>query len=705
MSMLRYYNDMPENDRLELFQNLLRKINCASINKKKRLLNVAASFDTEVCSFTDETDGLETALVYVWMFGIDTCVIYGRDIDEFQEFLYVLNRLLCQSNYKLIVYVHNFKYDFAFIRKLFQWDKVFMTKPRVPLFAVTQSIEFRDSLILSGGKSLAFIGDHLNTSEFRKAVGALDYQLLRCPITPLTDKELYYCEMDIRVLNAYISEKIEEEHGDISKIPYTNTGYVRRYVKNACFGERPWKYRDIMDGLTIAPAAYQQCEKAYMGGASGPNIRKIGLTIKQVASYDIKSSYPYAMISGYYPMSYPIPVKNSEARQYLNNPNYCCIFRLTLLDVTPKTDYCFPIMESKCINLHGARIASNRVITALWLDTMCTELDYDTYCKFYNITEENSRISEMRVYKRGRLPAPIVKSIFEFFNRKTTLDGVEGQEALYMVSKNMLNSIYGMIVEKPIRPVYKYEHGKFVKDEADYVARIEEYNNNANRFLYYPWGVYVTAHARWRLYDAIYEVGTDFVYCDTDSVKFECSERDHKAYFDRVNEQARLTVKQAAQYYGVDLEYAVPRSPKGSKKWLGVWEKEFTATKFKTIGAKRYLYETADGELHLTVAGTNKEHTLYYLINCQFFKGINAFDMFDEHLIIPSEYSKRLVTKAIDEERSGIMHDYLGNRYYYNTPSGWYMSPSAYTFSITDDIKRELAILVDSAFVEPGEIE
>ena len=50
------------------------------------------------------------------------------------------------------------------------------------------------------------------------------------------DDTVKYCENDIRVLMSYIQEKIEQD-GDISKIPLTNTGYVRRYAREACFQE------------------------------------------------------------------------------------------------------------------------------------------------------------------------------------------------------------------------------------------------------------------------------------------------------------------------------------------------------------------------------------------------------------------------------------------------------------------------------------
>lgn len=700
----------------EPFEALVRKINVSCPIGKKRILNVPASFDTEVSSFYSEGQGDEVAVVYVWMFGIDDVVVYGRTLDEFREFIYILNSYLVGMNYRLIVYIHNMKYDFQFIRTLFDWKTVFMKAKRNPLYAVTGNIEFRDSLILAGGRSLAYIGKHLKYHNVTKAEGELDYSLLRHHETPLTEAELDYCERDILTLNAYIAEKIYEE-GDITNIPYTNTGYVRRYVKNACLSENKGNYQSIMDGLTLTPGAYQQCENAFVGGAVGANINKVSKVLHDVVSFDIKSSYPYVMVTGDFPMGYPTPVANKDAYSYLVGGNYCCIFRLHVTDLHPKdnNNFCYPISQDKCRNLVGAHIVSNRVQYAAYMTIDCTELDYDTFCKFYDITPANSRITNMRVYPKGKLPAPIVKAVFEFFNKKTTLDGVKGRESEYMISKNMLNSIYGMMVERPVRPKFMYIDGKFIKDDIDYMEQVEHYNEKRDRVLYYPWGVYVTAYARHRLYDAIAAVGERFVYCDTDSVKWETSylvgDKVVYEYFDRVNKEAEQKIISIARHLELPLEYVMPADPNGHTKILGVWEKEYVATKFKTLGAKRYLYTDSKGKNHLTVAGTNKASTLEYLEKVEAETGVSIYEQFNDGLVIPEEYAKRLIATYVDEQQMGYVTDYLGNRAFYNSPSGVHMVGSPYTFSITDDLRNEmisrerlLSILANDD-VDHGEIE
>lgn len=702
--MLRY-----NSSNSDAISAIFKKLNCAVPIGKKRILNISASFDTENSSFIREEDGEECAITYIWMFGVEDVVIYGRTLDELQSFVYVLGQFLKMNNIRLIVYVHNFKYDFQFIRNLFDWSTVFMKAKRNPLYARVGNIEFRDSLILAGGRSLAYIGKHLKNHTARKAEGELDYDKLRHSQTPLTNEELHYCEMDIVTLNAYIAEKIVEE-GDITKIPYTNTGYVRRYIKNACLSEHGDKYRDFMDNLTLTPGAYQQCENAFVGGAVGANVNKVGRVIKNVVSYDIKSSYPYVMVTQDFPMGYPTPVQNKDAYSYLVGGKHHCIFRLHITDLVPKADndYCYPISQDKCRNLIGARVISNRVVSAAYASIECTELDYDTFRKFYEIDSSNSRITNMRVYPKGKLPEPIIRSVFEFFNRKTVLDGVKGSESEYMISKNMLNSAYGMMVERPVRPKFMYVNGQFVRDEIDYVAQVETYNEQRDRVLYYPWGVYVTAYARHRLYEAIYAVGRKFVYCDTDSVKWQMfgdgfDDRQND-FFERVNKEAEQAIASTAQRFNIPLEYAFPADPEGNTKILGVWEREYIAPEFKTLGAKRYLYTDTNGKYHLTVAGTNKSSTLEYLIQEAKRTGKSIYTLFNDGLVIPMEYAKRLIATYIDEDRIGYVTDYLGNRAFYNQPTGVHMVPSSYTFSLTEDLKEEVARIIGESELDFGEI-
>lgn len=207
-------------------------------NKSIVWYNVPASFDIETSSFYENdihTPENKRAIMYIWQFGIGNLVTYGRTWAEFDSFLMTVSEILSlNEKCRLVVYVHNLPYEWQFMRKHFRWDKVFILDDRKPVKARIGGIEFRCSLKLSGGKSLANVGKDLQHHDVQKKVGDLDYNLIRTPATPLSETELGYCEYDIRVVNAYIAEKIEQD-GNVSRIPLTNTGYVREYCRKACF--------------------------------------------------------------------------------------------------------------------------------------------------------------------------------------------------------------------------------------------------------------------------------------------------------------------------------------------------------------------------------------------------------------------------------------------------------------------------------------
>lgn len=303
-------------------------------NKGDLWYNVPAAFDIEVSSFYNGAPAPENkcAVMYIWQFGICDLVTTGRTWGEFKELLNNVREILHLSNAtRIIVYVHNLAYEFQFMRKHFQWDSVFLLEERKPVKALTNGIEFRCSLKLSGGKSLAQIGKELIHHDNRKKVGDLDYEKIRSPLTPMTDEELGYCESDIRVLVDYISEKIEQD-GNITKIPLTNTGYVRNYCRKQCY-TRWKKYRQLMDILTMTSDEFIELRDAFMGGHVHANAHYVGKVIPNVGSYDINSSYPAVMVFEKFPMS---KAKSFEGK--ISDEEFAdaiarkaCMFRLTYI--------------------------------------------------------------------------------------------------------------------------------------------------------------------------------------------------------------------------------------------------------------------------------------------------------------------------------------------------------------------------------------
>ena len=201
--------------------------------KKVKYYNIPVAFDIETSSF--KLNGEKCAIMYEWSFSFYGVVVIGRTWDEFLSMLTRLCDVLHVSpDQRLVIYVHNLAFEFQFMRKFFDWRDVFAIDTYKPIRACTdRGIEFRCSYVLSG-YSLYNVANNLTEIKIEKLKGDLDYDLIRTPLTPLTEKELQYCINDVQIVVAYIHERILFDKG-IAKIPHTKTGYVRQYCRKKCF--------------------------------------------------------------------------------------------------------------------------------------------------------------------------------------------------------------------------------------------------------------------------------------------------------------------------------------------------------------------------------------------------------------------------------------------------------------------------------------
>ena len=662
--------------------------------------NCPASFDIETSSFYNE-DGEKRACMYIWQMGFNGTVIYGRTWEEWFNCLdQLVDYLALNESRRLIIYVHNLGYEFQFIRKYFDWDKVFAIKQRRPVYALCRGLEFRCSLFLSN-YSLDYIGKNLLYKyPVKKLVGNLDYSKIRHSKTPLTEQELAYCINDVKVVMSYIQEKIEQD-GDITKIPLTNTGYVRNYCRKECFFEGIseddeegrkrvlMNYRAIMKSLQIdTKEEYDQMQRAFMGGFTHASALYSGKTLYDVGSADLTSSYPYAMVAQYYPMTKGQFIGRVESNDlfnyYLNK--YCCLFDIEFNNLRPLEEYENPLSYSRC-KITGNYIVNNgRVVSADKIITTITELDFDTIQKFY--TWDSVKIFNMRVYERGYLPRALIIAVLDLYEKKTSLKGIEGKEIEYLVSKNMINAAFGMMVTAVVRDEYKYAD-KWFKELADSDSQLADYNKNFNRFLYYGWGVWVTAHARHNLFSAIYEFKNDYVYADTDSIKginFE----DHLDYFKKYNDKVFKDLLTMCNHYKIPFSKCKPKTKNGVEKLIGVWDMEDGYEMFKTVGAKRYIYIERNGKLNLTVSGLNKKHAVPWLLE-EYNGDIDLiFERFGEGFFVPAGHTGKMSLTYIEDETYGTLVDYQGNVGVYNELSSVHMEPQSYFMSLVGDYIKYL---------------
>lgn len=667
--------------------SMLSKLNIVS----GRYYNIPCCFDIETTSWTDVQ--IKKATMYIWMFNICGYIFIGRYWTEFVELNNRLHSYLkLVPNRRLLVYVHNLDYEFQFMRKWFDWVDIFSDKKRSPLYALTNKfIEYRCSYKLSG-KALASLANDIKEFPVQKLTGNLDYRLLRHSKTKLTKAELAYCYNDTKVVCSYIYDEIKRNDG-IQNIPLTKTGYVRNYCRKNLlrigdeFTQQEkiegMKYGDVIRSLHLDRFSYELCKKAFMGGFTHANVYKVNKTIRNVASFDFDSSYPYNMMVKYFPMSSPRLVEITSMDMLDRyTKNYCTIIRATLYNVKSINSADNPISKHKCEDCQGYVVNNGRIVSALKLTLTFTELDLEVYKNFYSF--DKITVHQCLVFTRGRLPKDFVKVLLSLYAMKTELKGVEGKEEDYLLGKSMLNSSFGMAVTDIIRNevIYFNQTWMDTKSQERFNKQLASYNNNFTRFLYYPWGIYITAHARYNLFTGILEFGDDYIYSDTDSLKVTNIKK-HMDYIKKYNSSVLYNISMASKELGIELTQFHPKSKKGIEVTPGIWSYEGMYKRFKTLGAKRYLYEDQNNELHFTVAGISKKAIHDYML-MKYSNNTDIFRHFTRNLTIPAEYTNKLTHTYVDDDISGVLTDYKGKKGEYYEKSYINLEPTSFTLSIID---------------------
>ncbi len=619
-----------------------------------------------VCAFDIETTRIpeiNQAFMYIWQFQIaDEYTIYGRYWEQFKDFIINLG-FTCNSKQRIVCYVHNLAYEFQFLAGIynFQPEQVFMLDTRRPAKVTMGCVEFRCS----------YIQTNMTLDAFTHKMGVpdaklhdFDYEKIRYPWTPLFDDELAYCLNDVKGLVQAMTIQMLRDGDDVLTIPLTNTGYVRRDVKEALKTvSRNWL-------LDMQPdyATYKLLRRAFRGGNTHANRFIAGDILENVHSADRSSSYPGVQCNHNYPVSqfYHIRVAQTieDAERYIYKRGKAVLMELRLTAVSLKNHFwgCPYLSRDKSYDIIKGRYDNGRILSADALTITCTDVDYRIIKEEYSFTAE---VLDIYTARYGRIPQPVIDTIVKYYRLKTELKDVDESEYLYMKSKNKLNSIYGMTAQDPIKDEIIFENGEVDyagKDPKELLAK-----RSRQAFIPYQWGVWCTAWARYELEQGIklaHQKGAVFVYCDTDSVKY-IGEIDWSKYN---AEKVKLSTQSGA--FATD--------PAGNTHYMEVYEDDGFYDRFKTLGAKKYVYETS-GKLHITIAGVPKKK------GCEELEEAGGIEAFKEGFIF----------------RAGKLESIYNDSDYgdYETPDGKHLyisrnvalAPTTYQLGITAEYERLLS--------------
>ena len=641
-----------------------RKGNPGRRDNRRKYKDLICAFDIEA---TNDRDS-EQAFMYVWQFQFgDDITIIGRTWAEFLEFMTRLRERLKKDEY-LLIFVHNLSYEFQFLRGIYPFDKeeVFAIQPRKVLKCeMLDHFEFRCSYLLTN-MSLAAFTNKMGVEALKLSGDEFDYSVSRYPWTELTEYEMRYIINDVLGLVQAIKKYMDLFNDTLYTLPLTSTGFVRRDVKAAMRHYNKYELKDMLPDFEV----FELLTEAFRGGNTHANRYYSDMVLKNVKSRDFSSAYPSAQINLQFPMS-PFIKEDCKTltldRVIKKIYRHCraCLMKVELTNVRLKSNsWGFPYLaKAKCQNVVNVVNDNGRILSADYLVTTLTDLDLKIILKEY----EFDTITFLSFYhaRYGRLPKPLRETVQNYFNNKTELKGVEGQELYYMKAKNMLNSIYGMTVQSPVKQSIDFIN-EFIERQDDPRELLESSNKKA--FLTYAWGVWTTAQARFELEQALDLVhntpGAAPIYCDTDSVKY-IGDVDFTE-FNRIREKRALTNGGFAY------------DPKGVIHYLGVMESDGEYQQFATLGAKKYAY-VEDGKLGITIAGVNKKKGAEEL------KAAGGLKRFKEGFV----FRKGGGTESKYNDFPEIS-EIIREGQHLQITSNVYICESEYTLGITGDYRRIL---------------
>lgn len=551
-------------------------------NKNKKYMKEFACFDIETTALHD----IAQSFMYVWQFYIDGVVVVGRTWNEFIDFIKTIQEII--GVYKLVVYVHNLSYEFQFLAGIYNFitEQVFAVKSRKVLKAQMGNIEFRCSYLLSN-MSLAEYTNKMQVVN-KKLTGELDYDRIRYSDTELEHTELAYCINDVLGLYQAISKEMELSKDNVITIPLTSTGYVRRDCKKVM-----WKYKKtLVKKIYPTYKCYQLLREAFRGGNTHANRYYNGIIIKNVKSMDISSSYPYVINNLKFPIG---KFRQMEAHTQKELENYiakgkACLCKVILENIRLKDElWGAPYLSlDKCRGVTDYINDNGRIIQAEMLETTITDIDYNIIKSEYDF--DTCYVKELFITEYGDIPKELKDVVNKYYIDKTELKGIKEQEVYYTKQKNKLNSIYGMMAQNPVKQNTDFINGQFIEQENDEWTLLLD--SVETSFLPYQWGVWTTAHARNQLEKGIQMAGHNFVYCDTDSVKY-------------IGEIDGLDDFNAEAMYNSEINGSYAKDRKGITHFMGMYENDGYYDEFITYGAKKYAY-VIKGKLGITIAGVNK---------------------------------------------------------------------------------------------------
>lgn len=669
------YHDVKLEGKRNFYDN---NIYTFDIETSSYLIKDGEQYDVSIYDKLDKNEKklyISQATMYIWMFGINENVYYGRTWKELQMLLEKINESVPDLKY---LWIHNFAYEFQFMKSNFHFDDVLARKTHKVMTAFMRDYNFIVKCsYMSSTSSLEGLTKNFNL-DIKKKTGQLDYKKIRHYKTELSEEELEYCEYDLLVLYKYVLKELEV-YKTVKKIPVTNTGKVRRELYELTISD--YKYKNyVRKSINTNPHIYNLLIESFQGGYTHANRLFSCDIIKNVDSYDLTSAYPYAMTVFKYPAS---EFKKCSLNDYKKlSKRFAYLLVIKVSNIRCKYYNTF-ISASRCRNIKGGLYDNGRVIKANEIELALTDIDFRLLIEQYNF--DNIEIIECFYSTYKYLPIQLINFILEKYSKKTELKNVTGHEMEYARIKGMLNSIYGMTVTNNIRDEVIYNDDTGIWKEIgitneEIINKLKEEHKKG--FLSFSYGVWVTAYVRDIIERTIMKLDEYLIYSDTDSVKLRSGY--DRTVIDEYNKLVKKRIEFVSNLLNIDINLYTPKDKNDEEHMLGLFEHEgkkynkYTYERFVTCGAKKYAYEenildedtnTYKNKISITVSGVPKKAKV----------SLKKLEDFKDDFVFKYEDTNKHILFYNDEQIPFYLTDYKGEKVEVSDKSGICMVPTSYT--------------------------
>lgn len=575
-----------------------------------------------VCSFKINASRITSSYstMYIWTFTIKSLrtaqqvTVYGRTWNEFDELLQKIETEFSLHSYnsgrgrKIVVYCQKLSYEFSFLfgRKEISVKEAAFKNSKNDCFRciINKYFDFRDTEIYS----------RMTFEDTAKVcsitIPEFDRDIIRTHETILTESELAYFQTETEIIAIYFFNELKKYNNKLTPrggIPWTATGITRSYIrKQDNYKTYADNLQEIQQTERLDPLLGNLMKIAFNGAYAHSTPFAYDSLIEDVESFDLDSCYIYYLLAGYFPKMFkrtPCPRKQQQFIDMIEKryKRRAYLIYIEFENIRPKDrrKAIYPL-SAKSKNYDcgvGLQIDDeSRLISADCFITAITDLDFLACLKFYDF--DKFKIKALYSSYKQPLPPVFKNAVIEVYAKKEQLKTQKKKRAAeYRQIKEVLNSFFGICTQDRMKPNFQLADKQILKEE----KLIED----INKYSLYSWGVWLTSYARYNLMMIADQLESDFIYCDTDSVKFT---GEHNELINAYNQAAAAKIQR--EIINNDIFKGNDNLKFLSK--IGQFEDEGKYSKFKTLGLKRYIYYNDEDGFTAKISGIDKKSSERY---------------------------------------------------------------------------------------------